>query len=114
MALAWSLPTGFDTPITYFYVVYFAILLAHRQRRDEEQCEKKCVRQSTLTSDCVLSSVAGMGRIGTSTERWCHTASSPISIEILVLRYVQVVPTNQPVCGREIPYFKLLVDTREI
>ena len=22
MALAWSLPTGFDTPLTYFYVVY--------------------------------------------------------------------------------------------
>ena len=22
MVLAWSLPTGFDTPLTYFYVVY--------------------------------------------------------------------------------------------
>jgi delta14-sterol reductase len=41
MAFAWSLPTGFDTPITYFYVVYFAILLVHRQMRDDEQCEKK-------------------------------------------------------------------------
>ncbi|OCH88476.1 ERG4/ERG24 ergosterol biosynthesis protein [Obba rivulosa] len=41
MALAWSLPTGFDTPITYFYVVYFAVLLAHRQMRDDENCEKK-------------------------------------------------------------------------
>jgi len=41
MALAWSLPTGFDTPITYFYVVYFAVLLIHRQRRDDEACEKK-------------------------------------------------------------------------
>ncbi|THH20554.1 hypothetical protein EW146_g838 [Bondarzewia mesenterica] len=41
MALAWSLPTGFDTPITYFYVVYFAVLLIHRQRRDDENCEKK-------------------------------------------------------------------------
>ncbi|KAH9042115.1 ERG4/ERG24 ergosterol biosynthesis protein [Lactarius pseudohatsudake] len=41
MALAWSLPTGFETPITYFYVVYFAVLLIHRQRRDEEKCEKK-------------------------------------------------------------------------
>ncbi|KAE9386184.1 ERG4/ERG24 ergosterol biosynthesis protein [Gymnopus androsaceus JB14] len=41
MALAWSLPTGIETPITYFYVVYFAVLLVHRQMRDDEACEKK-------------------------------------------------------------------------
>jgi len=41
MALAWSFPTGFNTPITYFYVTYFAVLLIHRQRRDDEACEKK-------------------------------------------------------------------------
>ncbi|KAI0917000.1 hypothetical protein AcW1_007690 [Taiwanofungus camphoratus] len=41
MGLAWSLPTGFDTPITYFYVMYFAVLLIHRQMRDDENCEKK-------------------------------------------------------------------------
>ncbi|KZT11974.1 ERG4/ERG24 ergosterol biosynthesis protein, partial [Laetiporus sulphureus 93-53] len=41
MALAWSLPTGFETPITYFYVMYFAVLLIHRQMRDDENCEKK-------------------------------------------------------------------------
>jgi Delta14-sterol reductase len=41
MALAWSLPTGFDTPLTYFYVVYFGVLLVHRQRRDDEKCENK-------------------------------------------------------------------------
>ncbi|KAI0283992.1 ERG4/ERG24 ergosterol biosynthesis protein [Russula aff. rugulosa BPL654] len=41
MALAWSLPTGFDTPLTYFYVVYFAVLLIHRQRRDDERCQHK-------------------------------------------------------------------------
>ncbi|KAJ6576588.1 ergosterol biosynthesis ERG4/ERG24 [Mycena vulgaris] len=41
MALAWSCPTGFNTPITYFYVTYFAVLLIHRQRRDDEMCEKK-------------------------------------------------------------------------
>ena len=41
MALAWSLPTGFETPITYFYVTYFAVLLIHRQLRDDENCEKK-------------------------------------------------------------------------
>jgi delta14-sterol reductase len=43
MALAWSLPTGFSTPITYFYVIYFAVLLVHRQRRDDENCYKKSV-----------------------------------------------------------------------
>jgi hypothetical protein len=41
MALAWSLPTGFNTPITYFYIIYFAVLLIHRQYRDDENCEKK-------------------------------------------------------------------------
>lgn len=41
MAFAWSLPTAFNTPITYFYVTYFAVLLMHRQRRDDEACEKK-------------------------------------------------------------------------
>ena len=41
MALAWSLPTAFETPITYFYVIYFTVLLMHRQIRDDENCEKK-------------------------------------------------------------------------
>ncbi|TBU58970.1 ERG4/ERG24 ergosterol biosynthesis protein [Dichomitus squalens] len=41
MAFAWSLPTGFKTPITYFYVIYFAVLLMHRERRDDEACLKK-------------------------------------------------------------------------
>ncbi|KII86809.1 hypothetical protein PLICRDRAFT_43470 [Plicaturopsis crispa FD-325 SS-3] len=41
MALAWSMPTGVSTPITYFYVIYFAVLLVHRQLRDDENCEKK-------------------------------------------------------------------------
>ncbi|GLB40307.1 putative ERG4 ERG24 ergosterol biosynthesis protein [Lyophyllum shimeji] len=41
MALAWSLPTVFDAPLTYFYVVYFAILLIHRQSRDDEHCHRK-------------------------------------------------------------------------
>ncbi|KAM6504397.1 ERG4/ERG24 ergosterol biosynthesis protein [Amanita muscaria] len=41
MSLAWSLPTKFDTPVTYFYVIYFAVLLIHRQNRDDEMCEKK-------------------------------------------------------------------------
>ncbi|CAE6374382.1 unnamed protein product [Rhizoctonia solani] len=41
MALSYSLPTGFNTPITYFYCSYFMILLLHRQMRDEEACRKK-------------------------------------------------------------------------
>ncbi|PLW21306.1 hypothetical protein PCANC_05033 [Puccinia coronata f. sp. avenae] len=41
MAWAWCLPTGVSTPITYFYAIYFAILLIHRQIRDEHACEKK-------------------------------------------------------------------------
>ncbi|EPQ31037.1 uncharacterized protein PFL1_01226 [Pseudozyma flocculosa PF-1] len=41
MAWAWSLPCGFATPIPYFYVLFFAILLVHRQIRDDEACRKK-------------------------------------------------------------------------
>ncbi|KAF8472148.1 Delta(14)-sterol reductase [Kalaharituber pfeilii] len=41
MAWAWCLPTAFGTPLTYFYVVYFAILLIHRDRRDDAACKKK-------------------------------------------------------------------------
>jgi len=41
MGLAWSLTTAFDTPITYFYIIYFTILLVHRQRRDDGFCEEK-------------------------------------------------------------------------
>ncbi|BGP25806.1 erg24, C-14 sterol reductase [Rhodotorula toruloides] len=41
MAWAWCLPCGFSTPLPYFYPVYFGILLAHRQTRDDEACAKK-------------------------------------------------------------------------
>ncbi|KAF7354424.1 Glycosyltransferase family 2 protein [Mycena venus] len=43
MALAWSLPTGVSTPLTYFYVLSFLVLLEHRQRRDDEACKKKYI-----------------------------------------------------------------------
>ena len=49
MAFAWSLPTGFNTPITYFYVTYFLVLLIHRERRDDEACEKKYVCRRFLS-----------------------------------------------------------------
>lgn len=43
MAWAWCLPCGFSTPLPYFYVVYFAILLVHRQTRDDHACHLKYV-----------------------------------------------------------------------
>lgn len=41
MALAWSLPCGFNYILPYFYVSYFTVLLLHRQMRDEHHCRKK-------------------------------------------------------------------------
>ncbi|KAG9263228.1 delta(14)-sterol reductase [Astyanax mexicanus] len=41
MALAWSLPCGFSHILPYFYVIYFSILLVHREARDERQCRAK-------------------------------------------------------------------------
>ncbi|RLV90440.1 Delta [Spathaspora sp. JA1] len=38
---SWCLPTGFQTPLTYFYVIYFGTLLLHRQIRDEAKCRGK-------------------------------------------------------------------------
>lgn len=38
---SWCLPTGFQTPLTYFYVIYFGTLLLHRQIRDEAKCREK-------------------------------------------------------------------------
>ncbi|XP_060703949.1 delta(14)-sterol reductase LBR isoform X1 [Hemiscyllium ocellatum] len=41
MALAWSLPCGFNHIIPYFYIIYLTCLLIHREARDERQCRKK-------------------------------------------------------------------------
>ncbi|GAA6015786.1 hypothetical protein JCM10207_008794 [Rhodosporidiobolus poonsookiae] len=41
MAWAWCLPAGFSSPLPYFYPIYFAILLVHRQQRDDEACAQK-------------------------------------------------------------------------
>ena len=41
MALSWSLPCGFNHFLPYFYVTYFAVLLIHRQLRDEHHCKQK-------------------------------------------------------------------------
>jgi delta14-sterol reductase len=32
---------GYGMAVTYFYVIYFAILLIHREMRDEEKCKRK-------------------------------------------------------------------------
>lgn len=32
---------GYAIPITYFYMLYFAVLLIHREMRDEEKCRRK-------------------------------------------------------------------------
>ncbi|KAM9877894.1 delta -sterol reductase [Verticillium dahliae] len=32
---------GWGIPVTYFYVLYFAILLIHRDRRDDDKCARK-------------------------------------------------------------------------
>ena len=41
MSIAWSMPTGLATPVTYFYPFYFAVLLVHRDGRDGEKCHRK-------------------------------------------------------------------------
>lgn len=41
MALAWCLPCLFGSILPYFYVIYFTILLVHRQRRDDRKCAEK-------------------------------------------------------------------------
>lgn len=32
---------GYAIPITYFYLIFFAVLLVHRELRDEEKCRRK-------------------------------------------------------------------------
>nr|XP_020020518.1 delta(14)-sterol reductase isoform X3 [Castor canadensis] len=41
MALAWSLPCGVSHLLPYFYILYFTMLLVHREARDEQQCLQK-------------------------------------------------------------------------
>ncbi|CAO3634194.1 unnamed protein product [Cunninghamella blakesleeana] len=41
MSLSWSLPCGFGSIVPYFYPIYFAVLLLHRQQRDEHKCKTK-------------------------------------------------------------------------
>ena len=41
MGLAWSLNCGFGRLLPYFYPIYFAILLIHREWRDAKHCASK-------------------------------------------------------------------------
>ena len=41
MGLGWCVACGFESPVPYFYAIYFAFLLAHRERRDDEACRRK-------------------------------------------------------------------------
>lgn len=41
MGLAWCLATGTERFVPYFYIVYFTILLVHREWRDGEHCAAK-------------------------------------------------------------------------
>ena len=42
MGLSWCLPVAFESGILpYFYAIYFAVLLIHREARDQESCKKK-------------------------------------------------------------------------
>jgi protein-S-isoprenylcysteine O-methyltransferase Ste14 len=41
LGLAWSLACGFGSLLPYFYPIYFAFLLMHRERRDHQRCAAK-------------------------------------------------------------------------
>ena len=41
IAVAWSLPVGLAAPLPWFYVVFLAILLFDRSRRDDRRCADK-------------------------------------------------------------------------
>ena len=41
MGVAWSATCGFDRLLPWFYPIYFAILLLHRERRDAKHCAEK-------------------------------------------------------------------------
>jgi delta14-sterol reductase len=41
MGVAWSLSCGFERALPYFYPLYFAVLLVHRERRDARHCARK-------------------------------------------------------------------------
>ncbi len=41
LALAWTIPVGFDRLLPWFYLFFLMILLTHRALRDDERCARK-------------------------------------------------------------------------
>jgi len=41
IALSWCLPAVFGSPLPYFYMLPFTLLLIHRERRDDAMCLAK-------------------------------------------------------------------------
>jgi 7-dehydrocholesterol reductase len=41
LALAWTLPAGFDHLVPYVYVIFLTILLLDRSVRDDKRCRTK-------------------------------------------------------------------------
>jgi 7-dehydrocholesterol reductase len=41
LALAWTLPVGFEHGLPWFYLMFLTILLTHRAVRDDERCARK-------------------------------------------------------------------------
>lgn len=88
MGLAWCLPCGVQHITPYFYAVYFATLLIHRQAVDAclfEWSPSQTVGPSLLTcaGTCAttMPALSSTARTGTSSRSWCRTGSSRISIE---------------------------------
>lgn len=40
-AICWALVTGFDSPLPWFYPVFFVIMIAHRASRDIHRCRER-------------------------------------------------------------------------
>ena len=84
-SIGWSLPTGFNTPFTYAYILYFIVLLLHRQIRDDHACKAKYgddwekVSLSEALQWAILGSEdCGIGLICSTVKR-CLTGSSNTS-----------------------------------
>lgn len=41
MALCWGFACGFESPLPYFYALFFTCMIVHRQTRDEVRCKAK-------------------------------------------------------------------------
>jgi delta24(24(1))-sterol reductase len=53
MALSWGLACGFGSPIPYFYLVFFIVMILHRQSRDEAKCKLKYGKYWDIYTQCV-------------------------------------------------------------